>query len=218
MHEQTFSLFARNRKRQRGNALWFILVVIVLIGILTAFLSRSGSNTDQSADVEQQRIKISQMIRFTKSIETTVNTLTMNGVSASDLNFSPTNADSVNCTSNSCKVFHVEGGGISYQAPPQGISSAPTSEWLITGTNNAINIGSAAPDLILMLRNVNNTYCTQINRLLNITQGPTDPTIDFTPFAGAYTATQTLDEVNGQPAGCLLSGTENIYYQVLIPR
>lgn len=208
----------RNSPSERGSALWFILVVLVLIGLLTAVLSRSGSSVEQSGDIEQQRIKIGQMLRFTKGLEDAINTMTLNGVSVSDLNFSPTNANSANCAQNRCKVYHVEGGGISHQAPPSGVSATAGAQWLVTATNDALGIGTTAPDLILMLRNVNTSYCAQINSLLGVTQGAADTNIDFTTFAGAYTATQTLDNINAQPAGCLLYNTENIFYQVLIAR
>jgi hypothetical protein len=208
----------RTKPSERGSALWFILVVLVLIGVLTAFLNRSGSSVEQSGDVEQQRIKIGQMLRYTKGLEDAVSTMILNGVSASDLNFSPTNADSANCTQNRCKVFHVEGGGISYQAPPSGISGTTNAQWLVTATNDALGIGTTAPDLILMLRNINASYCTQINSLLGVTQGAADAAIDFTAFAGTYTATQTLDNINAWPSGCLLYDTENVFYQVLVAR
>lgn len=209
------------RNAERGSALWFILIVLVLIGLLTAVLSRSGSSVDQTGDVEQQRIKVNQMLRFTKGLETAITSMTMNGISASDLNFSATNADSGNCTRSACKVFHRDGGGVSYQTAPAGISATAGAQWLITATNDALGVGTTAPDLILMLRNVNTSYCTQINAVLGVTQGAVDTTIDFSPFTGAYTATQTLDNISGNPAGCLLYNggvAENIFYQVLIAR
>lgn len=211
----------RSRQAERGSALWFILVVLVLIGLLTAVLGRSGSSVDQSGSVEQQRIKINQMLRFTKGLENAVGVMTLNGISASDLNFSSTNANSGNCTRSACKAFHRDGGGVSYLAPPTGISATAGAQWLVTATNDALGVGTTAPDLILMLRNVNTSYCTQINAVLGVTQGAVDTTIDFSPFTGTYTATQTLNNISGNPAGCLLYNggvAENIFYQVLIAR
>lgn len=210
---------SRNRKNESGNVLWFILIVLVLIGLLTAVLSRSGTSVDQSGDVEQQRIKINQMLRYVKGIEAAIQQMKLRGISESDLNFDPNGADSGNCTSGTCKVFHVDGGGLTHQTPPAGIGAA---NWLYVATNDALNVGTTEPDLILMLRNVSDGYCSQINRLLNVTQGAADSTIDFTAFTGTYTATQTINNAGGQSSGCQIydtgGGNENFFYYVLVAR
>lgn len=214
--------FSRQYRRgERGNVLWFILIALVLIGLLTAVLSRSGTSVDQSGDVEQQRIQINQMLRYVKGLETAIQQMKLRGISENEINLDPNGADSANCTRGACKVFHVDGGGLTHQAPPAAIGAA---NWLYTGTNNALNVGTAAPDLILMLRNVNEGFCNQINRLMNVTQGAADSTIDFTAFSGTYPnpATQTIDNAGGRASGCQVydtgGGTENFFYHVLIAR
>ncbi len=221
----------KSRQSERGNALWFILIAIVLIGLLTAVLSRSGSNVDQTGSIEQQRIKISQMMRYVKGVETAVQTMKMNGISESDLSFyqnlnSDTNDSTSpdagefynsNCTSNYCLVFHVEGGGISPQAPPSGISTSG-ADWKYVARNNVQNIGTSAADLILVLEDVNDSYCNQINRVLGVTQGADDTTVDFTDFAGTYANTQVIENSGGHSAGCQISGGDNFFYQVLLVR
>lgn len=205
------------RQSESGNALWFILIAIVLIGLLTAVLSRSGSNVDQTGGVEQQRIKISQMLRYVKGVEAAIQTMKMNGVSESDLSFTDDRSDNANCTSNACMVFHVEGGGLTEQAPPSGISTSG-ADWKYVATNNVLNIGTNAADLILVLQDINDSYCTQINRVLGVTQGADDTTVDFTDFNGSYTNTQTIDNSGGHSAGCQISGGANFFYQVLVVR
>lgn len=209
---------APRRAAERGSALWFILIAIVLIGLLTVMLSRSSTNVDQSGDVETIRIKISQMLRFTKGVQSAVETMTMNGISESDLSFAIDGSDNTNCgTDTDCRVFHANGGGLNRQNPPTG---AGATAWLVVGTNNVRNIGTAAPDLILVLRNVPAAYCTQINRILSFATPADDADVDFTAFAGSFpaAATQTLDEANGANAACLVTGTENFFYQVLLAR
>jgi type II secretory pathway pseudopilin PulG len=220
MHTQ--SKKPNSSRNERGSALWFVLFVLVLIGLLTAFLSRSGSSVDQSADVEQQRIKINQMLRYVQGIAQAIDQMKLQGISESDLNFSPNAADTANCNRSACKIFHVDGGGLTHQAPPLGVSDTAGAQWIITGSNNAQNVGTNAADLIMMLRNVNPTYCAQINRILNVTMGAPDTAIDFTVFNGAYTASETLNAANGHQAGCFVfndGGTaENVFYRVLVAR
>lgn len=221
----------KSRHSERGNALWFILIAIVLIGLLTAVLSRSGSNVDQTGSVEQQRIKISQMMRYVKGLETAVQTMKMTGISENDLSFyqdlnndgndssSPDAGEyyNANCTSNNCLIFHVEGGGITPQDPPSGISTSG-ADWKYVATNNVLNVGTDAADLILVLEDINDSYCTQINRVLDVTQGADDADIDFTDFDGSYSDTETIDNSGGQSAGCQSSGGNNFFYQVLVVR
>lgn len=205
-----------SRHAERGNALWFILIAIVLIGLLTAVLSRSGSNVDQTGSVEQQRIKISQMMHYVKGLETAIQTMKMTGISENDLSFTDDGTDNTNCSISACMVFHVEGGGITEQAPPSGIGA---SNWKYVATNDVLNVGTDAADLILVLEDVNDTYCTQINRVLGVTQGADDPTIDFTDFEdGEYTKAQTIENSGGHSAGCQISDGDNFFYQVLVVR
>lgn len=206
----------KSRQSERGNALWFILIAIVLIGLLTAVLSRSGSNVDQTGGVEQQRIKISQMMRYVKGVESTIQTMKMTGISENELSFTDDGTDNDKCTDNACLVFHVEGGGITRQAPPSGIGA---NNWKYVATNDVLNVGTDAADLILVLEDVNDSYCTQINRVLGVTQGADDATVDFTDFEdGEYTKTQTIENSGGQSAGCQTTGGENFFYQVLVVR
>lgn len=207
----------KSRHSERGNALWFILIAIVLIGLLTAVLSRSGSNVDQTGSVEQQRIKISQMMRYVKGLETAIQTMKMTGVSESDLSFTDDGSDNANCTTNACLVFHVEGGGITPQAPPNDISTSG-ADWKYVATNNVLNVGTDAADLILVLEDINDSYCTQINRVLDVTQGADDADVDFTDFDGSYSDTETIDNSGGQSAGCQSSSGNNFFYQVLVVR
>lgn len=210
----------KQRKRERGSVLWIILITLALIAALTAVLTRSGSSVDQTADVEQQSIKINQMLRYTKGLQTAIEQMKLNGISESDLNFSSTAANSANCSRSDCKLFDVGGGGLTHQMPPQGISSA--ADWRYIATNNVMNVGTNAPDLILFLDQVNEGYCNLINRQLRITKGAADSGIDLTDFAGTFSAEETIDNAGGHEAGCqsITEGgtTRNFFYQVLIVR
>ncbi|HOO82886.1 MAG TPA: hypothetical protein PK513_10340, partial [Alphaproteobacteria bacterium] len=72
---------------ERGNVLWFILIAVALLAALTMVLSRSGSTVDQSGDIEQQRVKASQILRTAKSIEAGIQQMRLRGVSENDMSF-----------------------------------------------------------------------------------------------------------------------------------
>jgi hypothetical protein len=114
-----------SRTSQHGNALWFILVAIVLLAALTILLNRSGTNVDQSGDVEQQRVKASQILRWAKGIESTVEQMKLRGISESDISFENTvtaqDYSNAACDAhkdpNDCKIFATGGGGQNYLTP-----------------------------------------------------------------------------------------------------
>lgn len=203
----------KHNKNEKGSVLWFILIGLVLIGLLTALLSRSGSNVDQSGDTEQQRIKINQMLRYVKGIEAAVQQMKLRGISENDLNFDPDGADTGNCSRDECKVFHVNGGGLSYQAPPTGINDG--TDWIYTARIRANNLGDSsstaqASELLIILPNVDVESCTQINRLLNVDNPSGSPPKDqgnSNPapyFNGQFVAGNLIsgNELNGRAAAC----------------
>ena len=162
-----------NRNTERGNVLWFILIAIALLGALTMMLSRSGSSVDQSADVEQNRIKSGQILRYAKGIESTIEQMKLRGISENLLSFqnatTTVNYTNAACTSNDCKIFDGAGGGQAYQAPPKGSNDG--SEWIFTSANNVgttagpvvTTAAGSGNDLIMLLPKANDSMCKQIS-------------------------------------------------------
>lgn len=234
----------QNRKSERGNVLWFILLAIALLGILTIVLSRGGSSVDQSGDVEQQRVRASEIMRYAKGIEVAVEQMTLRGVSENDLSFAnsttATDYTNANCTETNCLVFDAGGGGQNYMLPAGGTNDG--SNWIFTGANNvgtaANPVGTTAAvsgnDLVMLLPNITSALCIQINRELAIgTAGaiPTDATgIATTAFTGTFAggsvviidADPTPFELDGKRAGCFTDVNANpdvnYYYHVLLAR
>lgn len=229
-----------NRIKEHGNVLWFILVGIVLIGLLTLVLSRGGSSVDQSGDVEQIRIKMGQVLRYAQSLEAAVQNMKMQGISENDISFehgSPAVYTNANCTTTACRLFDVGGAGLSYRSPPAGTNDG--SEWIFTADNN---VGTSANpvgrhgarsgnDLIMLMPNANAALCARINRELNVTADgsiPTDTTgIATTAFDGSFP--NSLTELDGDPtpfdlegvsAGCFTDASASItyFYYVLLSR
>lgn len=249
---QNFTKNPQYRKNERGNVLWFILLALVLIGLLTAVLSRSGTSVDQTGDVEQQRIKISQMMRYVQGIEAAVQQMLLRGISESDISFyqdlngdgnDATSPDAgefynPNCTRNDCLVFHVDGGGITYQPPPQGVNDG--SDWIYTARLRVTNIGTtvsgdpSSSELLMILPNVTRAMCIQMNRVLNIDNPSGNPPKDSANsnpiplYDGTYLAGNQISgtEINGQAAACYDGDTSGTtppegtyqYYHTLIAR
>lgn len=226
---------------EKGNALWFILVAIVLLGLLTAVLSRGGSSVDQSGDVEQYRIKGGQIMRYVKGMETAIQQMKLQGISENDISFenaiTATDYTNANCDDASdanfpsCLIFDTGGAGLVYRAPPAGTNDG--SEWIFTGANNVGTasgpVGTTAAafgnDLLILLPNINVPLCMQINRDLDVdnpsSSPPVDTTgIDTTEFTGGFPGggpiildgDPTPFELDRQSSGCFLDQNTGIYY------
>lgn len=233
-----------SRHLERGNALFFILLAIVLLGAITFLLTRSGSTVDQSGDIEQNRIRASQVLRYAKSIESAVQKMMqIRNVSERDISFqNPTTATdytNANCTSTDCRIFHQDGAGLVYRDPPSGANDG--SEWIFTGANNvgtsAGPVGTSGArtgnDLIMLMPNASASLCIQINRELGVGTAGTLPDettgIATTAFTGTYANALTeLDgdptpfELNNEEAGCFTDLNPNpdviYFYYVLLAR
>ncbi|MCC7304828.1 MAG: hypothetical protein IT558_01060 [Alphaproteobacteria bacterium] len=230
-------------KQEDGNALWFILVAVVLLGILTMVLSRSGTNVEQSGNIEQQRIRASQILRYAKGLQSSIEQMKLRGVSENQISFqnstTVTNYTNAACNVSDCRVFDVGGGGQEYRAPPAGANDG--SEWIFTGANNAGStaypVGTTAArsgnDLIMLLPNADPALCKQINRDLTVGTAGTIPEdasgIDVTAFTGTYdNVLKIIDgdpsplELDGKQAGCFINTLPNpdvtYFYYVLMAR
>ena len=247
LHHMWLNGKMNTKNQQSGNALFFILIAVVLLGALTMVLSRSGSSVDQSGDFEQNRVKAGQILRYAKSIEAAIQEMKLRDVSENDISFenSTTTTDytNANCDATGdrsypdCLIFDVEGAGLTYR---NFATANDGSDWIFTAANNvgtaAGPIGSTAArsgnDIIMLLPNVNESLCIQINRDLDVgTSGtlPVDTTgIATTAFTGAFPTggPTVLDgdptpfELNSQSAGCFTDDASGItyFYQVILAR
>lgn len=232
-----------NRQSERGNVLWFILVAVVLLGALTAVLTRGGGSVDQSGDVEQMRITASQIMRYAKSVETAIEQMQLRNISENEISFANTttaadytNASCDNDSDNTypgCLVFNQDGGGIEYRG-------FEDQDWIFTGANNvgtaAAPIGTTAArsgnDLVMLLPIASEALCVQINREVDVDnpngEPPVDSGIGYTIFTGTYASggPVILDgdtapfELDGHNAGCFTdtAADENYFYYVILTR
>lgn len=223
-----------NTQSQRGNALWFILIAIVLLGGLTIMLSRSGSSTQQTGNVEQNRIKASQLMRYAKGIENAIEQMKLQGISENEISFeNPTStADYTNPICDdatdphfpACRVFGTGGAGLTYQEFPiagdiDGLtdSTAFPGAVVVTGIGYDAD-GTAAGDVdLLLVAAVSEDLCNQINRDLGGTVDAADMTAAIDdwdqPFQGTFAAANFIiggsnaDEapgLEGRAAGCII--------------
>lgn len=234
------------QNNEKGNALWFILIAVAMLGFLTAFLSRGTSSTNQTGDIENARIKASALLQYTKTVENAVQKMIINGASENDLDFVAISAahDNPDCSQTHCEVFNIDGGGITYRSAAKIMGNTNFSNNWIVSTGNRIggsgcdDATDSCRDLILLLSGVSDTICKQINSVAGVENPSSAPpqqqyVEEGTPFTGSYSVNANnrilggSDASNESPqiayknAGCVtkFNGTPTNYiFQVLIAR
>ncbi len=232
---------------QNGNALWLVLVAVALLGFLAGVVSKNSSSVNQTGSIEQARIKATSLLRYSKSVETAVQQMLLNGISENDLDFVAISGahDNVNCTTAKCEVFNIAGGGIQYRNTAEILGdTSHTDDWFISTENRVYQFGcddanSGCTELLLLAKNIPKSVCLQINRIQGIDNPNNDAPrqleiLEGSPYTGSYSTTinssliggtNTTNEspqVKGKEAACVFEfgSSQNIYYfyQVLIAR
>jgi len=219
---------------ESGNVLFYILIGIVLIALVTVALKRGGDE-GSNIDSEQTVIAASQVKQYASELERGVDIILHNGISESDVRFAHPQASSDYGDITSIptrQVFDRQGGGVEYRSG--GTSSANDgSGWEFYATTTLPQVGSAnRPDLIAVLPNVTSAVCQRINAMDGY--GSTQPADTVTclytgaagRFAGVYDdvgVPNTTDEAtfSVKPAmeACIVCDDGKFhFYHVLIAR
>jgi hypothetical protein len=170
--------FPENRRSERGNILFIILIAVVLIGLLTAAIQMTSRPEGSNIDKETLVIRASEVQRYASELERAVNYIMQNGKSESDIRFAHPDASSdygdLGADADpSDQVFHVSGGGASYRAAPVGINDG--SAWEFYGGTHIPGMGTASrAELIAVLPNVTQEFCDKINEINGQSGTPAD--------------------------------------------
>lgn len=218
------------RAAESGNMIFFILLAIVLVGLVTAAL-RSGGIEGANIDREDMVIKVAQVRQNASELERAVALIIENGTSETDLSFAPNDASALidygtYNTNPTAEVFNPKGGGAIWRQPPSGVNDG--SHWEFYGDTAAPGIGSQEADLIAVLPNVNATFCAEVNRI-NGQTNPADtatclyPGVRFVPATRPFSSSpNTMDTTtfsNGRGSeACVICGANLHYYHVLMGR
>ncbi len=157
-----------------------ILLAVVLVGALTIAIQGTTRPEGASISPEQLVIDVTAVQRYASELERAVlYIVTQNGQSQDDIRFAhfDAHADYGNLAADADpveQVFHQDGGGATYRAPPAGINDG--SAWEFYGTTHAPQVGSSRSDLIAVLPNVTQDFCNHLNTINGQTGAqPADP-------------------------------------------
>ena len=183
---------------------------------------------------EQARVAAQEIISYTDTIVKAVQQLRLRGCGDTQIGFQslittwfPSNPNSP--SDRSCEVFDMNGGKVNdRRTDPVWRVPGPTYDWFwFNGETAVVDIGTAAPELIMWVGDLKPEICNAINKIINGVDA-TDDDIGAanTAFAGTYNlvANGMGDDApfayRGKNAGCAGEDDGGGYgfYQVLIAR
>jgi hypothetical protein len=232
------------RKTERGNVLFLILIAVALFAALSYAVTQSSRSGGGDAGNETNLISSAQITQYPSSVRTAIiRMMVSSNVSADQLQFNPP-SDYASCTSTSRCVFHPSGGGATYVEAPENVVTGSSSQpWVFNGQNEVNLVGTTAAgandsetattvEIMAILPNVETSICNRINDELGIGPAAVAETgIDVTSKlggggsyvtalasggSGGTIGNATTSTLNGQAFGCFSMGGVNYYYHVLI--
>ncbi|MCB1563744.1 MAG: hypothetical protein KDJ75_09235 [Alphaproteobacteria bacterium] len=228
---------------QCGSALFFILIAVALFAALSYTVSnmiRGGSG--ETIITEKMGVYADDVLGYGRQMRQAVQAMRIsNGCSETDISFEHTALAGYTHTpaaSDSCKLFHPSGGGMSYQAALPAVNSG--ADWIFTGANDGTAIGTqcdaaSCADLVAILPGLGAGMCKAINEKLGLASGAgyltqEDDSVSETKFQGTYSFAERIedsadaDALEGKMQGCFegrnapQSAGTYYFYQILVAR
>ncbi|MBI4030755.1 MAG: hypothetical protein HY370_03700, partial [Proteobacteria bacterium] len=136
----------REHHPESGNVIFFILLGIILIALVTAAI-RGGGGESAHIDKETLLTNATRVKQYAQELERAVVFIITNSTSESDILFAHPNApgdygNNYNINPGQ-QVFSPKGGGAEYRDPPAGVQNAPAN-WEFYGNTSPTDAGSAA--------------------------------------------------------------------------
>ena len=226
---------------RRGNALFMVLIAVVLFAALIYALNIGwkSSATNSLSSREQARLYAGEIVQFGNNLRTVIDRMVLvEGISDSNaggngLLFSATDAHADYGAAGAqpaTEIFNLSGGKVTYQTPPQEACLSACS-YEFSGQYTVTGVGSNAnPEIVMLVINVSQTVCEAANSLLDMgwSSVPAGGALTLTRFDGtayggtdAVTLTGAGNVFVGKRAFCYresASGLRYIYLQVIRSR
>ncbi len=221
----------KNRKGERGNVLFYILIAVVLFAALGFTVSNMmrGGNTDMISE-ENAGLYAGEILDYGRVMRQAVQDMRIsNGCTDTQISFTRESGDAYEHTSENvnCQVFAPSGGDINYKdINRKALDESASAKYNFgaphfTASNEVLDVGTICGDsecmeLVMIIPFINDSVCSQINTKLGIpTSGTTIPIEDALAFwageefDGTYanaTVTRIIGddapELKGRIAGC----------------
>lgn len=199
-----------SKNAQAGNALFLILVVVVLFAALSYAVTSASRSGGGNADKEENQILAAEIVNYTSSIRVAVMRMIVGGeCNDTDISFympayPETNGfEHTPAQPDICRVFNPAGGAIPYRQDLFRKLSSFEPFIHVSPNHEVKYVGSDKGDLILYAFVDDEGLCKAINEKLSIENPggspPVDNFIDMDFFTGTYLtdASDSADDVIG---------------------
>ena len=232
------------RPGERGNAMIYVIIVIALFAALTFLMSRQ-SDTGESGAVTTEKVNINAttIMQAAATAQQAIEQMTYTGAALGALDFIlPSDPDfETEPPSNSLKVFHPEGGGVTIpRLPPDAMADAATTPapGFYIGRFNNVEwsypdaLSNPIEDVVIVAYKISRPVCERIN--YQLTGDPVIPVlakparevfIDEDPHHGGansdfMTADCTGRSCEGIPALCVKDSALDLwaFYSLVLAR
>lgn len=226
------------KKTQAGNALFLILIAVILFATLSFALTGSSRTGAGNADNESGQIYATQLNQYPALVRSQILRMRANKVEIEQLEFNlPSDFGSI--SNQKFSVFYPGSNAAYALSAPALMANAQQGRWFFNLNFEINNIGSNSPgnmqgnDLVAFLPGLKANICQRVNDLFNLSTIPSvnsgayyTQSIDYMDHSYSLPASETvigdtnLSELDAQPFGCFLETSNNvyIYYFTLIER
>jgi hypothetical protein len=250
-HSMNSKMQSSDRHSESGNVLFLILIAVALFAALSYAVTQSSRSGAGDTSSETNLISSAQLTQYPAGIRTAIVRMVITGTPIESLHFSSPAVmedDSAfrEIEDGSVGIFHVEGGGATYQLAPADVVTGsangdPAGTWYfnmdarINGIGTTPASGTTGNDIIAFLPHISDGVCKRINKEVGIiVSGGAIP--EDTLGAEFYATNKNHDDdisttvgtignaddhiLKGQPFGCFrnTTGNVNVYYHVLMER
>jgi len=175
------------RRQQKGNVLFLILIAVALFAALSYAVTQSGRSGGDSGR-ETNAINSAELTQFPNQVRQAVTRLGISrGTDPLTVQFNRPDNFTGAAWAERLGVFHPNGGGVPYAQIPQDVmaAGATSRDWVFNAEFHVPNVGTTAAtpvaannELVVFAVGVNQNICLNINEQLN------DITTGVIPAAG----------------------------------
>ena len=158
-----------HRSGERGNALVYVLIAIVLFGALSFTLGRqTDTNEAGIMSDEHAQLYATQLISYTAQVKSAIDQMQFTAATSIDqLDFTAPTDAAFDTGTLIHKVYHPQGGGIVPGRLPEAViaqsNTDPVAGWYLGRFNHVEWTATAADEVILTAYQINEKVCGIIN-------------------------------------------------------
>jgi hypothetical protein len=181
---------------QSGNVLILIFIAIALFGSLSWVMMRGNRANTGLMTGEQAKLRATEMVNYANQMRDGIKKIMIGGVPLENISLQmqnlmddsgvpqPNYLENTNCTTQSCRLFSPQGGGVKeqqfYEDAVRDSWWGPT--WIKPGGAQLVlidvkDVGTNKPEIMLQIPQVKKEICDVVNNMMNLPldlQAPSD--------------------------------------------